>query len=167
MSTQICIDDLLKAEEPPKKTEIPVSRYEGERVYTIPADVWEKRCRFCVHRNAAENIPIPSWAVYRSQYSEVIPCRIMALSKPNEKQGECMSFAPRISTYGICESCRNNNIFFDGFCTKADHAAQRRVCFGTDYGGDERKVDYYARHRLSVCDDYRPDYYADENERIE
>ena len=167
MRNQISIDDLLMETEEQKKPEIPVPKYDEEKVYTIPEDVWEKRCRFCVHKNAEDNIPIPLWAVHKPQYSESIPCRIMAISRPNVMPGECMSFAPKMSTYGICETCRHNNIFHDGFCTKPDHAEQRRVCYGGNYGGDQRKIEYYGRHRLSVCDDYEPDYYADERERIE
>ena len=166
MNEQISMDDLMRAEDKPEKIVIPTSKYDGEKVYTIPEDVWKSRCRFCVHKNAEENVQIPAWAVYKRQYEEIIPCRIMAISHPNERPGECMSFAPKMSTYGICETCRHNNIFTDGFCMKADHADQRRVCYGKHYGGDERKIDYYARHRLSVCDDYEPDQYADEREQI-
>ena len=166
MNEQISMYDLMRAEEKPAKIVIPTASYDGERVYTIPNDVWEKRCRFCVHKNAEENVPIPLWAVHRRQYEEIIPCRIMAISQPNKRPGECMSFAPKMSTYGICETCKHNNIFHEGFCMKEGHAEQRRVCYGTHYGGDEKKIDYYSRHRLSVCDDYKPDDYADEKERI-
>lgn len=168
MNMQISMDDLLRAEEEPRKVVIPVSRYDGERVYQIPADVWEKRCRYCVHKSADENRPIPAWAVHKDQYEEIIPCRIMAISQPNEMPGECMNFAPKITTCGICATCRNNGAeFHEGFCFKKNHAEQRRVCYGKSYGGDKRKIDYYARHRLSVCDDYEPDEYVDERERIE
>ena len=163
MNGQISIEDLLREEEPPpKKTEIPVSMHSGEKIYTIPDDVWEGRCRFCTHRNGAENIPVPLWAIYKPQYAEIIPCRILSICRPNDRPGECMSFAPRMDTYGICGTCRYNSIFHDGFCTKDDHAEERRVYWGTDYGGDARKVDYYGRHRLSVCDDYAPDSYVKE-----
>ena len=50
---------------------------------------------------------------------------------------------------------------------KEDHAPQRRVCYGTDYGGDEKKVDYYSRHRFCVCDDYEPNEYVREKMKEE
>jgi hypothetical protein len=160
MDGQISMDELLRNEEPPVKVEIPVAMFGDEKVYRIPDDVWEGRCKLCIHRNGAENIPVPIKAVHKPQYSEIIPCRIMTVSRPNDRPGECMSFAPRMDTYGICGTCIHNSIFHEGFCTKIDHAEEHRVYWGTDYGGDERKVDYYGRHRLSVCDDYAPDRYA-------
>ena len=167
MNEQISMDDLLRAEEEPRKVVIPTSRYDGEKIYTIPDDVWEKRCRFCVQKNGPENIQIPIWAVHKAQYEKIIPCKIMAISHPNKMPGECMNFAPKITTYGICATCKHNGPeFHEGFCFKEDHAEQRRVCYGQRYGGDERKIDYYARHRLSVCDDYEPHEYVDERERI-
>lgn len=163
MNLQISIDEYLRHEEPPAKIEIPVTKNEIGTVFKIPEDVWQERCQLCIHKNAEENIPVPLWAVHRPQYSEIIPCRIMAISRPNVRPGECMSFAPRFGLKGICESCRHNNIFHEGFCMKEDHAEQHRVFWGTDYGGDARRVDYYGRHRLSVCDDYEPDQYVKED----
>ena len=155
---QITIDDLLTMDEvteDPQEEEIPVAA-EGEKVFTIPDDIWQTRCLICAHKKGNENIPVPLWAIDRCQYQDVIPCRIMRLCIPHEKPGECMSFTPKFGLYGICETCRHNNYFFDGFCEKPDHGEQRRVYYGQDYGGDARKVDYYSRHRLSVCDDYEP-----------
>jgi hypothetical protein len=155
---QISIFDMMReqeAKEPEGKEppERPVAA-DWERVYRIPDDVWETRCQLCVHKNADDNIPIPASAIHRGQYERILPCRILSLSRMDKMPGECMSFSPKHGTPGICDSCRYNNIFHDGFCMKDDHAQQRRVYYGTDYGGDERKVDYYSRHRLSVCDDY-------------
>ena len=167
MNDQISIDDLLRAEEKPAKIVIPIAKYDGEKIYTIPEDVWEKRCRFCMHRRGLENIPVPIWAVHTVRYEEIIPCRIMAISHPNERPGECMSFTPKITTYGICATCRHNAWeFHEGFCFKEDHGEQYRVCFGQHYGGSDKKIDYYARHRLSRCEDYEPSEYVDEKERI-
>ena len=157
MIDQITIDDLLRKDEPKPKIVIPVSKYDGEKVYTIPEDVWETRCIHCQHKNADENTPIPHWAMWKYMYDKIIPCRVMGIARMHDRPGECMSFTPKYGTYGICESCKHNNCFFDEFCMKEDHAPQRRVYYGTDYGGDERKIDYYSRHRLSVCDDYEPD----------
>ena len=162
MIHQMSIDELITKEEPKVQIQIPIASYDGEKVYTIPDDVWNNRCQLCIHKTGSKNIPIPLWAVHKRQYEEIIPCRIMAISRPNDRPGECMSFAPRMDVYGICETCVYNNIFHEGFCMKEDHAPQRRMYYGTHYGGDDRKIDYYSRHRLSVCDDYEPDQYVKE-----
>lgn len=160
MNHQITVNELLNQMERTEITEITIAGYAEDKVYMIPQDVWENRCSKCVHKNAMKNIPVPVGAVHKHQYAEIIPCRIMSLCRPNEMPGECMSFAPKIGTYGICDSCRFNNHFSDGFCSKEDHAPQRRVYWGGDYGGDEKNRDYWGRHRFSVCDDYEPDNYA-------
>lgn len=165
MIHQVSIDELIPKEEPKIETEIPFARYDGEKVYTIPDDVWETRCQLCIHKTGEKNVPIPLWAVHKRQYETIIPCRIMSICRPNDHPGECMSFAPRMDVYGICATCEHNNTFHDGFCMKEDHAEQRRVFYGTHYGGDDRKIDYYSRHRLSVCDDYKPDEYAKRKEK--
>ena len=163
MNDQISIFELMTDTSTPHDHEIALpSAYSGEKVYVIPDDVWENRCSKCIHKNGPENWPVPFGAVYRQQYAELIPCRIMTISRPNDRPGECMSFAPRMDVFGICGTCKHDNIFCDGFCMKEDHAEQRRVFYGKDYGGDARKIDYYGRHRLSVCDDYEPDEYARE-----
>jgi len=157
---QITIDELLKTNEP--KPEPPVARTEGEKVYTIPDDVWNTRCMVCTHKHSEENIPIPLWALDKAQYKNLITCRIMRLCKPHDVPGECMSFAPKFGLHGICDSCEHNNYFCEGFCMKPDHGEQHRVYYGTDYGGDARKIDYYSRHVLSVCDDYKPNQFVKE-----
>lgn len=159
MNRQICMDDLLKPE--PEPVAIPQAQ-SGEKVYAIPADVWETRCTLCVHKNWKENWAVPAALVHKQKYAELIPCRILGVCRPNDRPGECMSFSPRIDVYGICETCVHNNIFADDFCMKQGHAEERRVYWGKDFGGDARNVDYYGRHRLSVCDDYEPDFYARE-----
>ena len=162
MTRQISIDELLR---PVVKIEIPLPMSDEEKIYTIPQDVWETRCIHCEHKNASENRPIPSWAVWKHQYSEIIPCRIMTLSHPGrEMTGECMSFAPKLKTPGICYSCEHSNCFHEGFCMKEDHAPQRRVFYGTNYGGDEKNKDYWSRHVLSICDDYKPNHFVEVSE---
>lgn len=151
---QISMDEILRQQEPEVRIEIPVQRSDGEKIYQIPQDVWENRCQICAHKNAGENRPIPLWAVHSYRFDKVIPCRIMSISRPNDRPGECMSFTPRHGLEGICETCKYNNYFHEGFCTKEGHAPQHRVYYGGNYGGDERKLDYYGRHRFSVCDDY-------------
>ena len=157
---QISMDDFLRQQEPELKIEIPVKKEDLEKAYTIPADVWEKRCSICIHKNGPENITVPLCAVYIPQYAEVIPCRIMTVSRPNDMPGECMSFRPQMGTYGICETCIHNNIFHEGYCMKEDHKEQRRVYYGQGYG---EKKDYWGRHSLSVCDDYEPDEFVKVN----
>lgn len=159
MERQISIDDYLRQTAPPVKIKIPMTA--GDHCFTIPADVWENRCRLCMHKNAAENIPIPKAAAYKPYYEDLLPCRIITICRAHDKPGECMSFAPRMGTYGICDSCRHNNPFTDGYCMKEDHAEQRRVYYGQGYSNP----DYWGRHRLSVCDDYEPDLYTDEGRR--
>ena len=161
MNQQISMDELLRKEDPPVKVEIPVARYENETVYTIPADVWEGRCRKCVHRNADENIPVPIRAVYKPQYTKIIPCRIMSISRPNDIPGECKSFAARMDVYGICKTCKHNSHFHEGFCMKVGHAPEHQIYIGQDYGRE------CYRHDLCGCDDYEPDNYVKEGQKKE
>ena len=127
----------------------------GEKVYVIPDDVWENRCRYCAHKHAKENRPIPISIINKCFYENVIPCQILSICKPDRMPGECLSFTP-YNVYGLCCTCEHDNMFCEGFCRKPDHAPERRVCYGGNYGGDERNVDYWGRHRFSVCDDYTP-----------
>ena len=150
---QMSIYELMEKAEEKHVGEIPIQP--GEKVYQIPDDVWETRCKWCVHRVKEENRKIPASVVFINWYREhVIPCRIMSLAKMNERLGECMSFEPGLNMKGICYTCEHDNMFHDGFCTKEGHAEQRRVCWGNNYGEDEKKIDYYARHRFCTCDDY-------------
>lgn len=155
MIQQVSMYDVLAEGEPKKEIHLPEAP--GERVYTIPEDVWATRCRICIHRNADKNAQIPISIVHKPYYEKLIPCRIMSVARPNEMPGECMSFAPRRDLYGICATCRHDNCFMDGFCDKPGHAEQHRLYYGQDYGGDDRKRDYWGRHCLSTCDDYDPD----------
>ena len=151
---QVSIYDVLAENEPKREIVLPKAQ-PGETVYTIPEDVWNTRCRYCIHKNAEKNIPIPAGVIWRYSYEKVLPCRVMGVSRPNEMPGECMSFAPIHNLYGICATCKHDNCFHEGWCTKEDHAEQRRVFYGQDYGN--AKADYWGRHRLSVCDDYDPE----------
>ena len=160
---QISMDEIMN---PPKEVKIP--EVTGPDAIRIPDDVWENRCMKCVHRCAKNNNPVSKDMLWRSwNYEGIIPCKILGLAKCNDMPGECLSFEPSIWMYGICGSCEHDNNFFDGFCMKKDHAPQRRVCYGTDYGGDERKKDYYSRHRFCVCDDYKPNEYVREKMKEE
>ena len=157
---QISIYELMQKEE---EIELPEVR-DDEKAFRIPQDVWETRCQHCVHKVGKENIPVPMWMAYKHKYENVIPCRIIGICHPNDMPGECMSFAPKIDTWGICATCKHQGGIFGGddFCRKKDHAERHRVYYGTDYGGDERKKEYWGTFRLSTCDDYEPDEYAKE-----
>lgn len=158
-SNQISLFDLLTENEqaeqtPRRKTEIPYCD-EHTDAYRIPEQIWETRCRYCIHKRGEKNIPIPKKDVHRPYLESVIPCRIMAIAHPGAKMpGECFSFSPR-NVYGICETCKHNNIFHDGYCMKEKHGEERRVFYGQTYNNG--KPDYWGRHRLSVCDDYEPE----------
>lgn len=149
MEHQISFSDLMTQDE--EQPEITCGK--DEKAYRIPGDVWETRCRYCVHKTGEKNIPIPVALVHKTHVQKVIPCRIMTVSKPgNEIKGECMSFTPK-DVYGICETCKHNNIFHEGYCMKENHAEQHRVFYGNAF---HYKPDYYGTHRLSVCADYEP-----------
>lgn len=151
---QLSIFDAMAENEPEQEISLPKAT-EGEMMYTIPEDVWKTRCRYCGHRNAEKNVPIPASVVWRYAYEKVLPCRILTVARPNDRPGECMSFTPIHNLYGICATCKHDNCFMEGYCKKADHAEQRRVYWGKTYNND--KPDYWGRHRLSVCDDYEPE----------
>lgn len=153
MNKQMTIFDAM-AEMEPKPTVV-IPKVEGERKYTIPDDVWRNRCQYCGHKQAEENAEIPISVIHKYAYQHLVPCRILSIARPNEMPGECLSFSP-YNLYGICETCQHNNCFIEGFCMKKDHAPERRVMYGGDYGGDEKKRDYWGRHRFSTCDDYEP-----------
>lgn len=121
-----------------------------DRLITIPDDIWEKRCRLCVHRSSNLNWPFPVSCIDRPGER---PCRIIRFFR-SEKQGECINFMPNHDARGTCYSCKYNNQFFDGFCEKKNHAEQRRVYYAKDLGGDQKKRDYWGRHIQSVCNDY-------------
>ena len=150
---QLSMFDAMAENETKREIVVPKAA-DGERVYSIPEDVWRTRCKYCIHKNAEKNAAIPASVIYRYSYEKVIPCRILTVAQPNKMPGECMSFAPVHHLYGICETCVHDNMFAEGFCQKKDHAEKRRVYWGKSYNND--KPDYWGEHRLSVCDDYEP-----------
>ena len=122
------------------------------KVYQIPDDIWETRCKYCVHKRGEKNLPFDIVMIERPAYETVIPCRILRLFR-EISPGECVNFTPKRGTKGICMSCKYDNIFHEGFCTKEGHAPKRKV-FG--YGATYHcpQPDYYSEHIISVCDDY-------------
>lgn len=160
MNHQISMTELLEEQQ---TTEKPAIRYqpsitvcdEHTDAYRIPEGIWETRCKYCIHKNADQNIPVPKAEVHRPYMEIFLPCRIMAIAHPGERMaGECFSFAQR-NVYGICATCKHDNVFCEGWCTKAGHGEEKRVFYGVTYPNS--KPDYWGRHRLCVCDDYEPE----------
>lgn len=147
MNEQISMDELMKPKEK-EITEIPIH---SGHVIQIPDDVWETRCKVCIHKNSERNIPCDLTEIWRSCYEKILPCRIIGIAKCCDIPGECKSFAPRLDASGFCRTCAHTSHFHDGYCMKADHAPEHQVCIGNDYGQE------YYRHSLFVCDDYEPD----------
>ena len=91
---QVSIYDVIAESEPEKEIHLP--KIPGDRVYTIPDDVWESRCRICIHRNAEENAPIPISIVHKPYYEKMIPCRIMSIARI--RSTTCTGFARHAGT---------------------------------------------------------------------
>jgi len=120
--------------------------------YKIPDDVWEGRCRWCIHRVADENKAFPKEHVWKSFYDKDRPCRIMSICRPDEIEGECKNFAPNW-IFGICMTCEHDNCLHGGFCFADEQPNYRQVYIGEGYQNEA----YYGVHRLSTCDNYSPD----------
>lgn len=120
--------------------------------YVIPDDVWEGRCRWCIHRTAEENRKIPRAWIYQYRHDRDKPCRILGVAHPDEIPGECKSFAPN-EIYGICATCEHDNSFHEGFCLHDGQPNKRQVYIGQGYQNEA----YWGVHRLSTCDAYTPD----------
>jgi len=121
-------------------------------ILRIPDDVWEGRCQWCIHRTGDENRTVPRFWTVSGAHAKDIPCRIMGICRCDEIPGECKSFSPN-HIYGICATCRFNNSFHEGFCTRDGQPNKRQVYIGQGYA----KEAYWGVHRLSTCDNYSPD----------
>jgi hypothetical protein len=119
--------------------------------YRIPDDVWEGRCRWCVHRVAEQNKAFTQDMVWKSFYDKEKPCRIISICRADEIEGECGSFTPN-HIYGICMTCKHDNYFHEGFCEAEERPNYRQVYIGQGYQNEA----YYGGHRLSTCDNYSP-----------
>ena len=153
MIKQVSMDELLRKqaeeEKPPEATE--------GRIFQIPDDVWENRCRICHHKLADENRPCDMRMIEKPMYEKFLPCRILRLTN-FDTPGECSCFSIKDDTPGYCVSCEYNNIFCDGYCTKKDHAQQRQLIIKGDTYGHHNE--YWGKHILSVCDDYKEKWRA-------
>ena len=146
MIKQITMYEVMNPDDDPP----PVAT--GDKVFRIPDEVWENRCRICVHKRADKNIPCDMAMIDKPMNEDFIPCRVLRLARFNN--GECGSFAIRPDTPGFCCSCEHDNIFCPGYCMKPDHGPERQIIrTGMTYHVND---DYYGRHILSVCDDYKP-----------
>lgn len=116
----------------------------------IPQDVWENRCRWCIHRQAEENRPVTKQEIWRGRE---LPCRIMGIAQCDEVDGECLDFAPN-QIYGICKTCEHNNSFHPGYCLRDEQPNKRQVFIG--HRAYTHKPDYWHVHELSTCDAYSP-----------
>lgn len=122
----------------------------------IPDDVWEGRCRWCIHRQLDENKAVDGQRIYQTAYARYhVPCRIYGIAKCWEIPGECRDFAPN-QIFGICKTCEYNNCFHDGFCLRDEQPNKRRIYIG--HGAYNHKADYWQIHELSTCDGYEPDH---------
>lgn len=119
----------------------------------IPDDVFDNRCRWCVHGRVNNgNDEVPGRLLYKSSYHDKLPCNIMGIAKCEKVAGECLSFSPNWM-FGICKTCVSNNMFHDGFCTRANGPQNKRLVF---LGSDLTKDGYY-QHERSACDRYKVD----------
>ena len=125
---------------------------DGDRLIVIPDDIWKNRCAYCGMKGSRLNWPFPVSHIDRNVER---PCRIIRFFR-SEIPGECTNFRPNFGTGGLCYSCKYNNQFHEGFCTKEDHAPQRRVYYADGSPGDAKHRDYWGRHIQCVCDDYEP-----------
>ena len=124
---------------------------EFEATIKIPDDVWENRCRWCVHRIRDENMTVERSRIWNASYRDRLPCRIIGIAMHSLIPGECKSFHPNW-VYGICETCEHNNMFAEGFCRAECQPNKRKVFVGEGYGNPA----YWAEHALSTCDNYTP-----------
>ena len=121
----------------------------NEKMIKIPDDVFETRCRWCVHRIREENQPVDFDRIWRASYRDELPCRIIGIARCNDIPGECTSFHPN-EIYGICGTCEHDSMFCDGFCRRREQPNKRQLFIGQGYANPE----YWGKHYLSTCDNY-------------
>lgn len=103
----------------------------------IPDDVFETRCRYCMHgRPEGGNKDIPEAWIFAQSHRKDLSCNI----------------------FGICYTCEHNNSFCAGFCTRAKQPNKRQIFIGNGGLGGAAKPDYWKEHVLSTCDAYSPSH---------
>lgn len=116
----------------------------------IPDDVFQTRCRYCIHgRPGKENKEIPDDKLFLNFWTEQAPCRILGISQCDKVQGECLSFHPR-KMFGICQFCAFTTSFADGYCRFPKGPMNKRRVFLGHCGSE-----YYTEHALFTCDRYQ------------
>lgn len=118
----------------------------------IPDDVFESRCRWCIHgRPENENLDVPGERLFSSRYHDRFPCNIQGICQSDKVPGECLSFHPNW-IFGICGTCAWSNQFHDGFCTLLSGPVNKRAVYlGNTFGHDGGYWDHYR----STCDRYK------------
>lgn len=126
----------------------------------IPDDVFDTRCRYCIHgRPEGGNQDIPELRIFSNFYRKDLSCNIFGICGCDKIPGECSSFSPN-RIFGICYTCSHNNSFHDGFCTRQEQPNKRQIFIGNrGLGGDSFLSSYWTEHVLSTCDAYRPSVY--------
>ena len=119
----------------------------------IPDDVFETRCRYCRHRQTEENKTIPDNHIFEARHHKEKPCRIMGINQCKTVKGECLSFLPNY-IFGICLTCRHNNIFAENYCT-LDKQPNKQQLYIASSVGDASTPEYYSKHTVSTCDNYQ------------
>ncbi len=125
----------------------------------IPDDVFETRCRYCMHgRPEGGNQDIPEEWIFTQFHRKDLSCNIFGISRCDRIPGECESFAPN-HIFGICYTCEYSNSFHEGFCTRGSQPNKRKIFIGNGGLGGAHHPDYWKEHVLSTCDAYRPSHY--------
>lgn len=125
----------------------------------IPDDVFESRCRYCMHgRPEGGNQDIPEEWIYTQFHRKDLSCKIFGICGCDRIPGECTSFAPNF-IFGICYTCEHNNSFHEGFCTRKEQPNKRQIFIGNGGLGGAYQPNYWTEHVLSTCDAYRPSSY--------
>lgn len=116
----------------------------------IPKEVFENRCRWCVHGRTENGNPgIPREHIFNVRWQDKLPCEILAIAGADKVPGECLSFHQNF-IYGICGTCQFSNQFHEGFCTHYKGPKNKRSVFqGLDYTPNG-----YWQHSRSTCDRY-------------
>lgn len=126
----------------------------------IPDDVFDTRCRYCIHgKQGVENVDIPPGWIWSSYHEKDRPCQIFGISRFNEIPGECESFNPNY-IFGICLTCEHNSCFTPGFCRRRSQPNKRKLYIGCGVlAPSTPRPDYWRDHILSTCDAYHVSAY--------
>ncbi len=121
----------------------------------IPDDVFDTRCRYCIHRKqGVENKDIPEDWLWKQWHRDDMPCEIFGISHFDQIPGECVDFYPNY-IFGICLTCGFSNHFADGFCTRKEQPNKHKLYIGCGgFAAGTPRPAYWRDHVLSTCDAY-------------